>query len=549
MARLHPSFPLHAPTDAGHYRERDVLRLLELGLPDTFDVFHNLPWSSMHQGRQTFGEVDLLVAAPQGHLLIIEVKAGSLDEHQGQLTKHYGGVGGGTSKDPVLQVRRTHAALLNRMQRSDLPRVYVDTLLVLPDHHIRSATLAYPRERIVDAAQMDQLCSTVQRSFRAESVSPADRQRLLHFLANRYDVEPDVSTRIGQVQALTTQLSSGLATWVPKVSHPDGCTVIQATAGSGKTQLALSLLREAAARQQRAQYVCFNRLLSEHMQRLAPATVEVSTFHHLCRTVAERQGHTPNFAEAGVFNQLVQGFVEHAAQASPTLDLLVVDESQDFAPEWVQALSQQVTPNGRLYVMGDPHQQLYDREPFELPQAVHIECMDNFRSPRQVVAFINDLGLTPQPIAARSAFEGAPPGVHPYTTHTDHHAQVLQRCLQQLWSEGYTPQQVVVLSFRGHQHSATLQQTNIAGLATRRFAGRYDSAGQEVWTEGELTLESLYRFKGQSAPVIVLCEVDFAQWDESSRRKMFVGMTRGQVRVEVVTSRPELLSLQIHGDK
>ena len=243
MARLHPSFPTRAPTSAGHYRERDVLRLLELGLPDRFDVFHNLPWSSMHQGRQVFGEVDLMVVAPQGHLLIIEIKAGDLQEQDGQLVKHYSGVGGGTAKDAMLQVRRTHAALMERIHRTELPRVFVSTLLVLPDHRIRSATLAYPRERIVDAGQMDQLCTLIQASFRSESVSAPERQRVLHFLANRYEVEPDVSTRIGQVQSLTTQLASGLATWVPKVTHQDGCYVVQATAGSGKDATSITIQR------------------------------------------------------------------------------------------------------------------------------------------------------------------------------------------------------------------------------------------------------------------------------------------------------------------
>ena len=58
MARIHPSTPLHAPLTAGDYRERDVLRALGDGLPADFDVFHNLPWSSMHQGNQHFGEGD-----------------------------------------------------------------------------------------------------------------------------------------------------------------------------------------------------------------------------------------------------------------------------------------------------------------------------------------------------------------------------------------------------------------------------------------------------------------------------------------------------------
>jgi hypothetical protein len=36
--------------------------------------------------------------------------------------------------------------------------------------------------------------------------------------------------------------------------------------------------------------------------------------------------------------------------------------------------------------------------------------------------------------------------------------------------------------------------------------------------------------------VVVLCEVDFEELTPVNARKLFVGMTRGQVRVEVVLS-------------
>ena len=87
MARIHPTTPLQGPLNAGDYRERDVLLKLAEGLPADFDIFHNLPWSSIHQGAQHFGELDLVVVSPVGHILMIEVKAGALNEGSSSLTK------------------------------------------------------------------------------------------------------------------------------------------------------------------------------------------------------------------------------------------------------------------------------------------------------------------------------------------------------------------------------------------------------------------------------------------------------------------------------
>ena len=55
MATLHPSFPTAGLLGPGFYRERDVLELLEVGLPAGYDLFHNVDWSSTVEGRQQIG--------------------------------------------------------------------------------------------------------------------------------------------------------------------------------------------------------------------------------------------------------------------------------------------------------------------------------------------------------------------------------------------------------------------------------------------------------------------------------------------------------------
>lgn len=533
MARIHPSFPLHAPLSAGAYRERDILRQLQDGLPDSFDVFHNLPWSTMLGDQQAFGEYDFVITSPGGQLLILEVKAGEVNSREDGLTKQYRLKG---AKDIGHQMRRMHASLLDRMQNGDLPQVHVDALLALPDAIVRSEIVAYPRERIVDASQIDRLCAIVQACFPAVALPHEQRQRVLDFLANRFEIQPDVANQIGQIQQATTQLASGLATWVPRVRHVDQLYQIEATAGSGKTQLALTLLREAASAGRKARYVCFNRPLADHLARLAPPNSEVTTFHQLCRDHAEHLGQTLDFSDQKVFENITQQYLNDAPKLPARLGLLILDEAQDLDPTWVDALSQTLVPDGHLYVMGDSQQQLYDRDPFGLQNAVQIRCLDNFRSPQRVVQMINRLRLTPDPVQARSAHIGQMPDFHVWENgKTSAHGQ-LEACLHKLWEDGYDPEQVAVISYRGVQQSEILKQSRLAGYPTKKFTGQYDDAGNPKWTEGKLLTESLYRFKGQSAPAVVLCEVDFEALTERDKRKLFVGLTRAQMRVDIVLS-------------
>ncbi|NBO41450.1 MAG: DUF2075 domain-containing protein [Betaproteobacteria bacterium] len=387
---------------------------------------------------------------------------------------------------------------------------------------------------MVDATQMPAFCSIVRSSFSSGLQPEVDRRPLMDFLGSQYQLYPDVGTQIGQVQQVSMRLSGGLATWVPRISHESQVYVVEATAGSGKTQLALKLLRDAAQQKQRARYVCFNRPLADHLQTLAPSRVEVTTFHQLCRDHAERAGQSLDFSSEGVFKEMVNSYVQASEALPQSLDLLVIDECQDFDIEWVQALSAELSAHGRLYVLGDSNQQLYEREPFDLPNSVRMECNDNFRSPQKVVHAINQLQLIEQRIEACSAHEGETPGFHTYDGNVDSHDKALNNCLKELWASGYAPAQVAVVSFRGVKNSRVLAMEQLGGHSTSRTTGQYDEAGNALWHEGELLVESVYRFKGQSAPVVVLCEVDFEELSPVNARKLFVGMTRGQVRVEVV---------------
>jgi len=64
-----------------------------------------------------------------------------------------------------------------------------------------------------------------------------------------------------------------------------------------------------------------------------------------------------------------------------------------------------------------------------------------------------------------------------------------------------------------------------------------------MWTEGDLLADTIARFKGQSAPVVVVTEVDFTEPTPRDLMKLFVGLTRAQYRCECVLSEAAAKSL------
>jgi hypothetical protein len=161
--------------------------------------------------------------------------------------------------------------------------------------------------------------------------------------------------------------------------------------------------------------------------------------------------------------------------------------------------------------------------------------MDNFRSPTKVVQMINALGLSEEPVLARSVHTGETPHIYTWAPGKVNSQTALEECLKKIWQDGYKPEQVAVISYHGAKTSAVLSLEQLGGFKTKRFS-KYDDVGNALWTDGDLLVESVYRYKGQSMPVVVLCEIDFEELTEKDKRKLFVGLTRGQIRVDVVMS-------------
>ena len=103
-----------------------------------------------------------------------------------------------------------------------------------------------------------------------------------------------------------------------------------------------------------------------------------------------------------------------------------------------------------------------------------------------------------------------------------------------LVKQGHAASDIAVLTWRGMNHSKVIGQDTLGGQRTRRFTGRYTEDGQAIVTEGELTLDTLFRFKGQAADCVVLTEVDFGEWSEDVRRRLFVGLSRTRLKLVLV---------------
>lgn len=529
MALLSPSLTT-VRQDTGLYRELDVLERLENSLPEGYEIFHSVAWHSIDNGLDRHGEIDIVVLGPCGHLLLIEIKAGQVQRRDGELIKLYSN----REHEIGRQLNVQRAALLHRLREAGL-HAFVTTCLVLPDYRLQGGGIvALSRERIIDADDFPHLGLRVQELMRAGETH-STRESLRRFLANEFQVSVDLRALDEQLQRTSQRLAEGLATWVPRIQAPNGVIRIQATAGSGKTQLALKLLADAAAEGRRALYVCFNRSLADHIARLAPPTADVTSYSELCVRYYRRNYGEPDFAAPDNFDLLARVYCEAADEWQAVYDLIVIDEGQDFQPSWVESLLPQLKGAGRLYLLEDDAQRLYERARFELADAVTLTCNDNFRSPRMICEVINALHLSDQFINPRSPYAGELPTFRVYQNRKSL-LRTTADAIDSLLHRGIALQDIVVLSGQDRFTSSILNSRHIGPYTTRHFTGDYTVDGDPVWTQGDVLVETIHRFKGRSTAGVIITELDFETLTERDRRALFVGMTRSCLAVELVLS-------------
>ena len=530
MATLTPSQIPSIREDGGLFRELDVLERLRLGLPDGFEIFHEVTWHTIHEGNDRHGEIDIVVLSPAGDMLLMEVKAGSVLLREGGIFKRYGQ----QEKDVARQCRVQYSGMVARLKSAGIhPRLV--NCLVLPDYRVPAGqVVSIPRERIIGADEYDELSGKVQ-ALLSNDHGTADFAEVHRFLCNEFKVSPTIATLRDQLHCTTARLSDGLATWVPRISHPSGVVRIQATAGSGKTQLALCLLTDAATAKESSLYVCYNRPLADAIAQIAPTLATVSCFHELAVEHYRRHHAEPDFQNRDTFQLVTDAYYQDSEGFTAKFDLMIIDEGQDFDSQWISSLLALLKPAGRLYLMEDEAQRLYEHDAFDLSDAVTLTCNDNHRSPRAVCQVINALALVLPAIISKSPYQGE----FPEFLHYDSEAQLFKQtecAVVNLLEQGYALSDIVILTGHGRSKSKLLNADRIGRFTTRRFTGAYTRNGDPVWSEGELMIESIYRFKGQSAPAVILSEVDFTELTLQARRKLFVGMTRAQLNLQIVLS-------------
>jgi hypothetical protein len=541
MARLLPSDISELSMSLGETAELLTLEALRSDLPSAYTVFHSVHWSRDAAYHTAFGEADFIVVNQSGEVVVIEQKSGALDESADGLIKRYSD----GQKNVASQIHRTLDGIRDQFKRQSGHNIVLDYLIYCPDYRLRDLNaVGLTASRIVDARDASHLADRII-SILAPG-SPTDHgKRVSRFFENKFHLVPDIHAHVAAGERAMIRLSGGLADTLSAIEMKPLRLRVRGTAGCGKSIVASRFAEGAIAAGKRVLLVCFNRPLAERIKMNVPQGAHVDTFYGFMDRFLISRGHKlayERIAEPSFWQDVQERVIGETIGPEWKFDTLIVDEGQDFEPQWSEILRLFLKPDSDLLWLEDPDQSIrLDRANNSISepayeklnsQFIGFRARANYRSPETIARYIQR--VLPFDFLPSNPLPGLGVGVATYKEASEQSKRVAA-IVTDLIKTGFRHSDIVILSMRGLSRATFAQEKRIGAFTLSRPTGGYDLLGNQLFENGQLRFDTVYRFKGQQAPAIILTDVDPNQdRPDHAERLLFTAMTRATVRLELV---------------
>jgi hypothetical protein len=415
----------------------------------------------------------------------------------------------------------------------------IHLLVYLPDYHVKNRELlSFDSNCLIDAGNRNELPAHILSLLEAspyeedEEVPIADIET---FLSQQFELSLDIGALIETQQRHYRFHDAGVCRTLGGLSFSPYHLLIEGPAGSGKTQIAMELFSSYLSKNKRPLYLCFNRPLAESVRTAIPEGGFVGNIDRFTDLyMKERAIYDHADHDLGELLTELRNLANKEPIADEWMfDALIVDEAQDLSAEQFMFARCFLRDDSPIVVLRDQMQNLYGKG-FTFEATVRLELTGNYRCSQDVIDFTQKL-LGRSDNNSYGLKTGIESGLATYRD-IEQQRQLLIETINAYLHRGYAIADIAVLSGKGRERSELAAISHIGDFALRKFTGDYTEDGKQIYTEGELELDSIYRYKGRQKAVIILTELDFSDWSERVERLIYCGCTRARLELMVLMS-------------
>ena len=402
MGRIHPD---HSTVQKLKGAERVFAEILVEYLSDDWLIISQLDMIS--PGRPY--EIDFLLVNPQYGLISIEVKGGEVDVKDGKwYRKNSSGSETLFNPSPPRQAQDAAFELRDalRENHSSFDHLKVAHGVALPDVEAISGDLPLDvtREMLFLSGDMTQIEEKVIACIEAREAKHLLPDPLLRNFfqivlpSSKMVFQPDAQRTI--YREILNHISLEQVRAMASLDE-NNRVVVQGSAGTGKTRLAILWARLAMKRGEKTLLTCYNDPLADFLNatsgdQLLPVIQPFLRLIQKLDGISELVEPTEPKDKDTFWNETLPSHVlANIEKIQPMFDTIVVDEAQDFAQSWIAILEALLSPNGKLLCVADMAQDLYQRgyqPPLGDPLWTKGRLAVNCRNTRQIALLIKKIG-------------------------------------------------------------------------------------------------------------------------------------------------------------
>lgn len=518
----------------GQSAERAAWERLRASLPEDVMLAHSV---QVRHGRAEC-EIDILVLWTGVGLAAIEVKGGQVSIDGGQWYQSDRD-GKRKLKSPVAQSQSSMHAFrdwIGDQLGSPLTSRFA-YMVALPYTPVPSnwSMTGCPRVLLLDQDDLRSPGDKIRRAIETEGsgaipLAPQYLERICTRLEGKLGTPLGSETNQQELEDLQdhlTERQSGLLSAtrdIPRIRFTGG-------AGSGKTWLAVAKARQLCRDGNRVGLFCYNKGLGQHLQNQVSGwrqakPVFTGEFHDFVRSLGVPDGT----GQAYFDEDMPRLLIEKAASLplEQKLDAVIIDEAQDFAPLWWEALLACLKDPlaGQVYAFMDDRQDVYRRWGGATADLTHgpaaelvpIHIDDNLRNTRRIAEVFKSFAgehFTPR------GGTGLP--VRRVECATEDALDIASDCIDALINDGWAANQIALLTTR-RRHPIHQEHFDI---------GTTDDYWRDFHAMETEFYGHILGFKGLERSVVVLCVDGFKEVGRAAEQ-LYVGLSRARSLLVVV---------------
>ncbi len=516
-----------------HSAERAVWLLLRACLPDDVVLAHSV---QVRHGRREH-EIDILVLWPGVGIAAIEVKGGQVGIDHGQWWQSGGKDGRHSIQSPIAQSQGATHAFKDWITDETGSRMTsrIAYMACFPYTRVPRDWLmaGCPRDLIIDQQDLTSPADKIRKAIEQEGsgavpLAPAYLERIARRLEGTFEPSAGGTDReLEDEQDLLTARQETLL----QATRDIPCIRFTGGAGSGKTWLALAKARDLCRQGKRVGLFCYNKGLGQYLHNevktwRSARPAFTGEFHEYVRSLG-----IPDGAGQAYFDEDMPRMLKELATGLPPgerFDAVIIDEAQDFAPLWWEALlaCTKDPEQSEVYAFMDDRQDVYrrwsgttadvERGPAAALVPIHVD--ENLRNTRRIADTFK--GFAGEHFTPRAG-TGLP--VRRVECATEDALDVAGDCVDALIEEGWANNQIALLTtcHRHPVHQDYFDEGNI----------------EQYWKDFHANEGEFYGhvlgFKGLERSVVILCVDGFKEMDRAQEH-LYVGLSRARSLLVVV---------------